>query len=81
MYLNPVMWSIYSLAICQLGSFTGQYITTLTGAVMSVPQYLASTFQWHTYMEGPIVAILLAFILACCAGSIVCLQRFNFQRR
>ncbi|KAL4447582.1 hypothetical protein ABPG75_004801 [Micractinium tetrahymenae] len=80
-YINPVMWSIYGLSISQLGQFGDEYITDLQGNTTSIPQFLADRFDWHTYMTGPIVAILCAYILAFSAVAALSLKFINFQKR
>lgn len=80
-WINPVMWSIYGLVITQLGQFGNEYITDLSGVTQSIPQFLSARFQYETYMTGPIVAILCAYILAFSAVAALSLRLLNFQRR
>lgn len=80
-YLNPVYWSIYGLVITQLGSFSNESITDLSGVTMTIPEFLSSRFQYETYMEGPIVVILIAFVLAFSTLACLSLKMLNFQRR
>lgn len=80
-YLNPVCWSIYGLVITQLGSFSNESITDLSGVTMTIPEFLSSRFQYETYMEGPIVVILIAFVLAFSTLACLSLKMLNFQRR
>lgn len=80
-WINPVMWSIYGLVITQLGSFDNEFITDLTGVTKTIPQFLSDRFQFETYMTGPIVAILFAYILAFGALACLSLKLLNFQRR
>lgn len=48
---------------------------------MSISQFLVSRFSYHTYMEGPIVAILAAYTALFSAIAVFALARLNFQRR
>lgn len=42
-----VLWSIYSQVIGQLGDLDTSYITSSSGEVMTIPQYLSATFQFE----------------------------------
>ncbi|KAL4419611.1 hypothetical protein ABPG77_001665 [Micractinium sp. CCAP 211/92] len=80
-YINPVQWSIYGLSISQLGQFGSEPMTDLQGNTTTISQFLSDHFGWHTYMTGPIVAILGAFIMAFALVAVLSLKFINFQRR
>ncbi|EFN59136.1 hypothetical protein CHLNCDRAFT_137957 [Chlorella variabilis] len=80
-WINPVMWSIYGMVVSQLGSFSNETITNLSGVTETIPQFLSDTFQYETYMQGVIVAILFAYILAFSSVAMISLKLLNFQRR
>ena len=79
--MNPVTWSLYSLAISQLGDLNDQDIQSFNGEVMPVPEFLAERFNWHRYMMWPIVPILLGFAGLFSVLTYVALKRINYQRR
>jgi ABC-type multidrug transport system ATPase subunit/ABC-type multidrug transport system permease subunit len=80
-WMNPVSWSLYSLAISQLGDLNDQYITSFNGQVMSVPAFLAERFNWHRYMMWIIVPILLGFTALFSFLTYIALKKINYQRR
>lgn len=79
-WANPVAWSIYGLSVSQLGN-NGESIVDFTGTTTTVSQFLAQRFNWHSYMEGPIVAILFGYAVLFSAATVLALKYINYQRR
>jgi ABC-type multidrug transport system ATPase subunit/ABC-type multidrug transport system permease subunit len=80
-WMNPVSWSLYSLAISQLGDLNDQDIEDFDGQVLTVPDFLAKRFNWHQYMMWPCVPILLGYTVLFSLGTYWALKKINYQRR
>lgn len=80
-WANPVAWSIYGLSVSQLGNVNDVYVVNFTGQTVTVSEFLAQRFNWHYYMVGPIVAILVGFTALFSAITVLSLKFINYQRR
>jgi len=80
-YINPVSWSLYSLAVSQLGDLDDTLIVDFTGQTQTVPVFLADRFGWEYSMMWPIVGILMGFALTFSFIAVFALYRINYQRR
>lgn len=49
-YINPLAWTVYALAMSQLGDLQDTLITTATGVIMPVPEYLRMVYNFR---RGP----------------------------
>jgi ABC-type multidrug transport system permease subunit len=80
-WINPVSWSLYALAISQLGDLDDQYIQNFSGVTQTVPEFLAQRFNWHRSMMWVCLAPLLAFVALFSGFAILALKKINYQRR
>lgn len=80
-YINPVQWSIYGLAVTQLGDLEDETITDLQGNQVTVTTFLKERFDYEYSMRWPIVAILFGYVVVFAVASVLALKRLNYQRR
>lgn len=80
-YLNPVTWSLYSLAISQLSDLDDEIIRNFEGELMPVPEFLEERFGWEYSMMWSIVPILLSFAGLFSVLTYLALKKINYQRR
>lgn len=78
--MQPVSWTLYALLTSQLGNVQAT-IEDFEGNTVTIAQFMEERFGYSYDMVGPIIAILLAFVLIFRGLSVYALACINFQKR
>ncbi|GIL67171.1 hypothetical protein Vafri_20606 [Volvox africanus] len=80
-YFNPATYSIYGCIVTQLGDVTDELIDVGGGKLMSVADFVETTFSYQYDMRGWLVLIMISFIVLFRSFSYIGLSFLNFQVR
>lgn len=79
-YINPVYWTLYGLLASQLGDVQ-KLVDNFGNGDITIEEFMKERFGYHYSMVGPIIAILIAFVILFRGLSVWALVRLNFQKR
>jgi hypothetical protein len=79
-YINPVAWSLYALLTSQLGNVQA-VIDNFGAGPITVEDFMQERFGYHYGMVGPIIGILVGYVVLFRGLSVWALTRMNFQKR